>query len=83
MDLSYRYADQVDEAGNVVARYVMIAYDDIATNGWDCCRDVEEGARAGKVPPLAEMLEDYYAHRGWNVDGWPSEETLERLGLEV
>ncbi len=40
-----------------------------------------EGHRAGKVPPLAEMLEDYYTTRGWNDDGEPNDETLQRLGL--
>ena len=41
----------------------------------------KEGMRAGKVPPLDEMLTDYYAARGWQPDGHPTSETLERLGL--
>jgi aldehyde:ferredoxin oxidoreductase len=43
----------------------------------------EKGMRAGKVPPIKEMLEDYYAFRGWNENGHPSEETLEKLGIDV
>ena len=42
-----------------------------------------EGGSAGYVPPLAEMLEAYYAARGWDpVSGRPTRATLERLGLE-
>lgn len=41
----------------------------------------KEGMRAGKVPPLKEMLEDYYQARGWDENGEPSEATLRRLGL--
>lgn len=40
-----------------------------------------QGHRAGKVPPLAEMLEDYYATRGWDENGEPTDETLQELGL--
>jgi len=39
------------------------------------------GPRAGKVPPLAEMLAQYYQVRGWDADGSPTDETLEKLGL--
>ena len=39
------------------------------------------GPRAGKVPPLAEMLTEYYDVRGWDADGVPTEATLERLEL--
>ena len=61
-------------------------------DGYDAKTDVlpkkmfqaaKEGMRAEKVPPLKEMLEDYYSFRGWNADGHPSQETLDKLGLEV
>ena len=42
----------------------------------------KEGTRTGQVPPLAEMIQDYYQVRGWNEEGEPTEETLGRLGLE-
>jgi len=57
---------------------------------WDAPppRFVEEpaigGATAGKfTPPEAaqQMLDFYYQQRGWDADGIPAPETLERLGL--
>jgi len=39
------------------------------------------GGRAGKVPPLADMLREYYQVRGWDAGGVPTDETLGRLGL--
>ena len=39
------------------------------------------GGRAGKVPPLADMLREYYQVRGWDSGGVPTDETLGRLGL--
>ena len=39
------------------------------------------GSSAGCVPPLAELLADYYAYRGWDERGVPTPATLERLGL--
>ena len=59
-------------------------------DGYDATTDVlpkkmlkaaEQGHRAGKVPPIKEMLAEYYEHRGWDATGRPSEETLRRLGL--
>jgi len=41
----------------------------------------KEGGRAGKVPPLDDMLRDYYAVRGWDANGVPTDETLQRLEL--
>ena len=34
-------------------------------------------------PPdeLEEMLDEYYAFRGWSEDGVPTDETLDRLDL--
>jgi len=34
-----------------------------------------------KPEELQQMLDAYYARRGWNKDGVPTRETLERLGL--
>jgi aldehyde:ferredoxin oxidoreductase len=34
------------------------------------------------VPPVGEMLTDYYELRGWREDGRPMVETLERLGMD-
>ncbi|MCK4420078.1 aldehyde ferredoxin oxidoreductase C-terminal domain-containing protein, partial [Candidatus Aerophobetes bacterium] len=39
------------------------------------------GFRKGIVPPLDEMLKEYYIRRGWDEEGRPTQETLERLGL--
>ena len=41
----------------------------------------KEGFRAGKVPPFKELMEDYYNLRGWDENGEPSQETLDRLGV--
>ncbi len=42
----------------------------------------KKGMRAEKVPPLEYMLEDYYTARGWNENGEPTQETLDRLDLD-
>ena len=39
------------------------------------------GAAAGQVADIEQMLEEYYALRGWNRNGEPLDETLARLGL--
>jgi aldehyde:ferredoxin oxidoreductase len=39
------------------------------------------GGAAGRVPPLREMLEEYYRVKDW-PDGIPSEKKLRELGLE-
>ena len=41
------------------------------------------GTAKGKVNELDKMLPEYYQHRGWNEDGVPTAETLNRLGLEA
>jgi len=60
-------------------------------DGYDAKTDVlpkkmfqaaKKGMRADKVPPLEYMLEDYYAARGWNDNGEPTQETLDRLELK-
>jgi len=43
---------------------------------------IPEGPSKGHVHRLEELLPQYYAARGWNEDGIPTEETLKRLGLE-
>ncbi len=40
-----------------------------------------EGGTRGQVPKLDEMLDEYYAFRGWDADGVPRPEELEALGL--
>jgi aldehyde:ferredoxin oxidoreductase len=35
-----------------------------------------------QLPPLGELLSDYYAHRRWTEDGIPSPEKLAELGLD-
>ncbi|MEW6266971.1 MAG: aldehyde ferredoxin oxidoreductase family protein [Thermodesulfobacteriota bacterium] len=39
------------------------------------------GGSADNLPPLEQMLEEYYAVRGWDAEGVPRAETLRRLGL--
>ncbi|MBN1920260.1 MAG: aldehyde ferredoxin oxidoreductase family protein [Anaerolineae bacterium] len=39
------------------------------------------GEAAGKIPDLARQLRDYYALRGWDVEGRPSASKLAELGL--
>lgn len=41
-----------------------------------------DGPAKGKVVGLAEMLAEYYKLRGWDAQGVPAPETLERLGIE-
>jgi aldehyde:ferredoxin oxidoreductase len=35
-----------------------------------------------QLPPMGQMLSDYYDYRGWREEGIPTLETLSRLGLE-
>jgi aldehyde:ferredoxin oxidoreductase len=39
------------------------------------------GPAKGKVNELGKMLPEYYQLRGWNAEGVPTGDTLERLGL--
>ncbi len=41
-----------------------------------------EGPKKGSVVPLAEMLKEYYAIRGWDEKGYPTQEKLAELGLD-
>ncbi len=43
---------------------------------------IPEGPSKGEVHHLNELLPEYYAVRGWDEEGIPTEETLKRLGLE-
>jgi aldehyde:ferredoxin oxidoreductase len=40
-----------------------------------------DGGAGDHLPPFNIMLADYYSGRGWNQEGLPSRETLERLDL--
>ena len=41
----------------------------------------KEGFRAGKSIPFEELMQDYYAVRGWDASGAPTPATLARLGV--
>ena len=41
-----------------------------------------DGPTQGSLSRLEEMLDDYYAFRGWTSDGIPSDEKLAELGLK-
>jgi len=40
------------------------------------------GGSADALPPLGELLSQYYSYRGWNEFGIPSREKIIELGLE-
>ena len=42
---------------------------------------LSEGGAAGQIVELDSMLKEYYEYRGWNEEGYPRRETLEKLGL--
>ncbi len=42
----------------------------------------QKGFRAGKIPPLNELLQEFYELRQWNQDGRPAKEKLQGLGLQ-
>ena len=45
----------------------------------------EEGPAKGAVVTQEELdllLDDYYQARGWNADGIPTKDTLQKLGLQ-
>ncbi len=43
---------------------------------------LRDGPLAGHVPPLGELLSDYYSYREWNEEGIPTKKKLVGLGLE-
>jgi aldehyde:ferredoxin oxidoreductase len=74
----------VGERGFTVQRLLNIR------DGYDAKTDVlpkkmlraaSKGMRAGQVPPVAELLQDYYQLRGWDRNGEPTAGTLARLDL--
>ena len=40
-----------------------------------------DGPAKGHVAELGKMLPEFYAYRGWDAKGWPTEEKLIELGL--
>jgi len=42
---------------------------------------LKEGAPAGQVSRVPEMLDEYYTLRGWDAEGIPKKEKLRELGL--
>ncbi len=43
---------------------------------------LHNGPTAGRLPPLYEMLGDYYSYREWSQEGIPTKKKLVELGLE-
>ncbi|NQV32690.1 MAG: aldehyde ferredoxin oxidoreductase family protein [Phycisphaeraceae bacterium] len=43
----------------------------------------QTGFRAGKTIPFEQLMEDYYSIRGWDTNGVPTAEALERLQLDM
>jgi aldehyde:ferredoxin oxidoreductase len=41
-----------------------------------------EGGSADNLPPFENILEEYYAYRGWDRSGVPGDAKLEELGLK-
>lgn len=44
--------------------------------------DRKTGGAAGSLPDMARLLPEYYALRGWDARGFPTADTLRRLGLD-
>jgi aldehyde:ferredoxin oxidoreductase len=42
----------------------------------------KRGGGTNSLPPLDEMLGEYYQYRGWNENGIPTDKKLKELGLE-
>jgi aldehyde:ferredoxin oxidoreductase len=40
-----------------------------------------EGGSAENLPPFSDMLDEYYAYRGWDQNGVPTKGKLDELGL--
>ena len=42
-----------------------------------------DGGQMGAVPDMEQLLSEYYAASGWDhVTGWPTQATMQRLGLD-
>jgi aldehyde:ferredoxin oxidoreductase len=83
-DYSAKDLIQAGERGFTVQRMIN------NRDGYDASTDklpkkmhqsAKEGFRAGKEIPFEEMMSEYYAIRGWDADGKPTDETLQRIGL--
>ena len=49
---------------------------------WRCLNEpMPNGPAKGNIIPLEGMLTEYYRERGWNKDGIPKKETINKLGL--
>ncbi len=46
-------------------------------------KSAQQGFRAGKTIPFEQLMEDYYSIRGWDANGVPTPETLERLQVDT
>ena len=44
-------------------------------------KPIIEGGAKDHVPDLKKMIDEYYQVRGWDQEGIPTKETLNRLGL--
>jgi len=44
--------------------------------------DRQTGGAAGSLPDMARLLPEYYTLRGWDERGFPTRDTLRRLGLD-
>lgn len=44
---------------------------------------LQDGAAKGEVSRVNDMIDEYYALRGWDREGRPTKETLKTLGLET
>jgi aldehyde:ferredoxin oxidoreductase len=45
---------------------------------------LQDGGQMGAIPDMEQLLADYYAAAGWDrASGWPTSDTLERLGLKL
>lgn len=45
------------------------------------CKPLDKGPIAGRIPPLDQMLREYYAVRDWDSEGIPTKKLLDRLEL--
>lgn len=43
---------------------------------------IRRGGGTDHLPPLQDMLDEYYRYRGWNEFGYPTPEKIAELGLE-
>jgi len=49
---------------------------------WRCLNEpMPNGPAKGNIVPLERMLTEYYKERGWNKNGIPKKETINKLGL--